>query len=141
MSLQAYLGNLFQNGQFLLRFLRRFYFKEIVLEGCKLDPKLRGVEKSVEKSPIGIASVRDAIRNHARRVLVDSVLQRVTHPLNAELRKRASKRLFHGDSAPFFSLVGVSLASGGGLLTKDDESEGICREVRVSNVSLSLMDC
>ncbi|KAL0277022.1 UNVERIFIED_CONTAM: hypothetical protein PYX00_004451 [Menopon gallinae] len=130
MSLQAYLGNLFHNGQFLLRYLRRLYFKDIVLEVPKLDPVVRGVGTSVEKSPLGVTSVKDAIQYHARRVLIDNVLQRVTHPLNADLRKRASRRLFHGDSAPFFSLVGVSLASGGGLLTKDDESEGICREVR-----------
>jgi hypothetical protein len=35
-----------------------------------------------------------------------------------------------GDSLPFFSLVGCSLASGNGLLTKEDELEGICWEIR-----------
>lgn len=38
-------------------------------------------------------------------------------------------RLMYGDSAPFFSLIGVSLATGG-ILTKDDELEGVCWEIR-----------
>lgn len=37
-----------------------------------------------------------------------------------------------GDSTPFFALVGVSLASGDGMLTKDDELEAVCWEIRVS---------
>lgn len=39
--------------------------------------------------------------------------------------------MLFGDSGPFFALVGVSLASGTGILTKDDELEGICLEIRV----------
>lgn len=41
-------------------------------------------------------------------------------------------RFFYGDSVPFFALVGVSLASGTGILTKEDELEGVCWEIRVS---------
>lgn len=41
-------------------------------------------------------------------------------------------RYHYGDSSPFFALVGVGLASGNGLLTKDDELEGVCYEIRVS---------
>lgn len=39
-------------------------------------------------------------------------------------------RFFNGDSAPFFALVGVSLATGTGILTRDDELEGVCYEIR-----------
>lgn len=35
----------------------------------------------------------------------------------------------YGDSAPFLSLIGVSLATGG-ILTKEDELEGVCWEIR-----------
>lgn len=42
-------------------------------------------------------------------------------------------RMLFGDSGPFFALVGVSLASGTGILTKDDELEGVCLEIRVRN--------
>lgn len=66
----------------------------------------------------------------ARRLFVDNVLNRVTHPYSAELRSQAAKRLMFGDSAPFFALVGVSLASGDGMLTKDDELEAVCWEIR-----------
>lgn len=40
-------------------------------------------------------------------------------------------RFSFGDSTPFFALVGVSLASGSGVLTKNDELEGVCGEIRV----------
>lgn len=46
------------------------------------------------------------------------------------MREQATKKFLYGDSTPFFALVGVSLASGSGLLTKDDELEGVCYEIR-----------
>ncbi|XP_058790551.1 serine/threonine-protein kinase Pink1, mitochondrial [Phymastichus coffea] len=67
----------------------------------------------------------------ARRLFVDNVLKRVTNTSAADLRRRAASRLlFGGDSAPFFALVGISLASGTGILTKEDELEGVCWEIR-----------
>lgn len=68
--------------------------------------------------------------SQARRLFVDNVLNRVTNPFSAELRQQAAKRLMFGDSTPFFALVGVSLASGDGMLTKDDELEAVCWEIR-----------
>lgn len=41
-------------------------------------------------------------------------------------------RFLCGDSTPLFALIGVCLASGTGILTKDDELEGVCWEIRVS---------
>lgn len=41
-------------------------------------------------------------------------------------------RFLFGDSAPLFALIGICLASGTGILTKDDELEGVCWEIRVS---------
>ncbi|KYQ56678.1 Serine/threonine-protein kinase PINK1, mitochondrial [Trachymyrmex zeteki] len=67
---------------------------------------------------------------HARRIFVDNILKRVTNSLAADLRRRTASRLVFGDSAPFFALVGISLASGTGILTKDDELEGVCWEIR-----------
>jgi len=75
---------------------------------------------------------------HARRIFVDNILKRVTNSLAADLRRRTASRLVFGDSAPFFALVGISLASGTGILTKDDELEGVCWEIRVSS---NLMNC
>jgi len=45
----------------------------------------------------------------------------------ADLRRK----LLFGDSRPFFALVGVSLASGAGIITKDDQLEAVCWEIRV----------
>lgn len=72
----------------------------------------------------------------ARRLFVDNILKRVTNSLAADLRRKAASRLLFGDSAPFFALVGVSLASGSGILTRDDELEGVCWEIRVNNYNI-----
>lgn len=47
--------------------------------------------------------------------------------------------MLFGDSGPFFALVGVSLASGTGIITKDDELEGICLEIRVRINTLTVL--
>lgn len=70
------------------------------------------------------------LRNLGRRLFVDNVLNRVTNPYSAELRSRARKSMLDGNAAPFFSLIGVSLASGDGMLTKNDEIEAVCWEIR-----------
>lgn len=137
MSLQSFAKNLLQNGRFIYRYLRKSYFKEVIVDVPTLKLNPRGVEKTAERGQSvfssSLHSVKNIVQNHARKILIDNVLQRVTHTLNADLRKRATKKLFYGNSAPFFALVGVGLASGNGLLTKDDELEAICWEVRVSN--------
>lgn len=69
---------------------------------------------------------------NARRLFIDNILSRVTNPLSSEIRADVTKKYCFGDSTPFFALVGVSLASGNGILTKDDELEGVCMEIRVS---------
>ncbi|XP_052901630.1 serine/threonine-protein kinase Pink1, mitochondrial [Anopheles moucheti] len=68
--------------------------------------------------------------NQARRLFIDNVLNRVTNPYSVDLRLQATKKLLYGDSTPFFALVGVSLASGDGVLTKNDELEAVCWEIR-----------
>lgn len=75
----------------------------------------------------------------ARRALIGNVLRRVTNTQAANLRRRAAKYLTaDGNPASFLALVGVSLASGTGIMTKEDEIEGVCREIRqaVSKTSL-----
>ena len=66
----------------------------------------------------------------ARNLFVQNVLRRVTHRNARELRKRTAQELLSGNSAPFLALVGISLASGNGVLTKEDEIECVCKEVR-----------
>lgn len=126
MSLQSLVKRLVHNGKTIYRYVQRSFYKDIVFDSTKLHVNPIGVTRAA--SPSGFATV---IHSHARKLLVQNVLQRVTHTFNADLRKRATKRLFLGDSAPFFALVGVGLASNSGLLTKDDELEGICWEIRV----------
>jgi PTEN induced putative kinase 1 len=135
MSLRAAAHRLLQNGRILLRQFKLQKHSKDVVDGVKLNGLPWGAE--VQSST---TAVQSAVRNvgfqvhaHARRLFVDNVLRRVTNSLSADLRRRATKRLLFGDSAPFFALVGVSLASGTGILTKDDELEGVCWEIRVSS--------
>lgn len=75
----------------------------------------------------------------ARKFLIDSVLKRITNSQAASLRRRAVQQLTsQGNSAPFLALVGVSLASGSGIITKEDEIEQLCFEIKqaVSKTSL-----
>ena len=48
----------------------------------------------------------------------------------AYLRRRAATQLSSGNPAPFFALVGISLASGSGVITKQDELDCVCAEIR-----------
>ncbi|XP_047101200.1 serine/threonine-protein kinase Pink1, mitochondrial [Schistocerca piceifrons] len=144
MSIRAAAARLLHNGRLLLRSARpnQNNRQTDVVDGFGLNilPK-RGsaAEKAVGSSspaPTGgrgasvVRNVAYKFHQHARRLFVDNVLRRVTNSQSAELRERATKRLLYGDSAPFFALVGVSLASGTGILTKDDELEGVCWEIR-----------
>lgn len=77
------------------------------------------------------STVPSAIGQAARNLFVNNVLKRLTANCNRELGKRTAQELLgRGNSAPFLALVGVSLASGSGILTKEDEIECLCKEVR-----------
>lgn len=75
--------------------------------------------------------------SHLRPVttrLVQGLVRKVSAPLWAEAKRRTTKRLVFGESAPYFALVGVTLVSGSqqGLITKEDEFEALCCNIRVS---------
>ena len=58
---------------------------------------------------------------------------------SGDLRRKAFDQLLcEGNSAPFLALLGVSLASGSGIISKELEVEQICWEIRraVSNTGL-----
>lgn len=68
----------------------------------------------------------------ARRLLLDSVLANTaSNSQAAVLRRRAVYQLSsQGNSAPFLALIGVSLASGSGIVTKEHEAQQLCTEIR-----------
>ncbi|KAK6639893.1 Serine/threonine-protein kinase Pink1, mitochondrial [Polyplax serrata] len=132
MSLLAYTNLLIQNGR-IFRLYQKTNIRKYIRKIFKLDLKSTASEPSVDRRIFlnsGLSSVKNVVQFHARKLLINNVLQRVTPTLNNDLRRKATRRLFYGDSAPLFALIGVSLASGNGLLTKDDELEGICWEIR-----------
>ncbi|KYM75429.1 Serine/threonine-protein kinase PINK1, mitochondrial [Atta colombica] len=138
MSMRTVIHRLVQNGRIALRSLRnneRFHSRRYT---DKHFDKIHGaqIDKSQNSGLCQTGNVWNTRRHlgylgtHARRIFVDNILKRVTNSLAADLRRRTASRLVFGDSAPFFALVGISLASGTGILTKDDELEGVCWEIR-----------
>ena len=77
----------------------------------------------------------------ARRTILDGVLKRVTNSQAAELRRRAFDQLTSSNnSAPFLALLGVSLASGSGIISKEDEIESIIQEIRQAVGKTNLLE-
>ncbi|KAI4465831.1 serine/threonine protein kinase [Holotrichia oblita] len=136
MSVRALGTRLFRHGQAYVRHICRRDFNSSTVEKINAVQQLSAAQGPVQNTP-RIIPRNFALRNvglqvglHARRILIDNVLNRVTNSLAAELRKKTARRILFGDSAPFFALVGVSLASGTGILTKEEELEGVCWEIR-----------
>lgn len=128
MSIRLLQGFL-RNGRNLLFADRRFHYQFRAVQKIAF-------KKSVKQESI-LADIHanqfkdnNKFAKFSRRLLVDNVLSRVTSPKSSALRTEATKRFAFGDSLPFFSLVGCSLASGNGFITKEDELESICCEIR-----------
>ncbi|CAO1377164.1 unnamed protein product [Diamesa hyperborea] len=131
MSIRLFASRAIRHGRFLVQ------------NYCKRDINTNILENKVGNKQLTAKSLQQlahevAFKNnnllrfgsHARRLFVDNILSRVTNPVSSVLRGEASKKFSFGDSTPFFALVGVSLASGSGVLTKDEELEGVCWEIR-----------
>ncbi|CAH0557225.1 unnamed protein product [Brassicogethes aeneus] len=136
MSVRALGTRLFKHGAAYVRHICRRD-----LNTAKIADKINAVSQapsaSAQVSNALVVPRKFALRNvgvqiglQARRILIDNVLNRVTNSLAQELKKKAARRILYGDSGPFFALVGVSLASGTGILTREDELEGVCWEIR-----------
>uniref|UniRef100_A0A6P7GSH9 non-specific serine/threonine protein kinase n=1 Tax=Diabrotica virgifera virgifera TaxID=50390 RepID=A0A6P7GSH9_DIAVI len=136
MSLRALGSRLFKHGSVLIRNTRNkreFNTKTIadkINAAASHTPPSNFTSSQVVPRSFALRNVGVQIGLQARRILIDNVLNRVTNSLAADLRKRAARRILFGDSGPFFALVGVSLASGTGILTKEEELEGVCWEIR-----------
>ncbi|KAJ8668126.1 hypothetical protein QAD02_009789 [Eretmocerus hayati] len=137
MSIRTIAQRVLQDGRLLLRSIRNpeHFYSNTKNHSNKIY--VARVGESQGCAPRGTGDAASAqghlgfLGAQARRLFVDNVLKRVTNTLAADLRRRAASRLlFAGDSAPFFALVGISLASGTGILTKEDELEGVCWEIR-----------
>ncbi|KAJ8918338.1 hypothetical protein NQ315_008031 [Exocentrus adspersus] len=137
MSIRALGTRLFKHGTIFIRHIRKRDLNTSII-----TDKINAVQQATSSQPakafnnhvtprsFGLRTVGIQIGLQARKILIDNVLNRVTNSLAADLRKRAARRILYGDSGPFFALVGVSLASGTGILTKEEELEGVCWEIR-----------
>ncbi|KAK5646259.1 hypothetical protein RI129_004723 [Pyrocoelia pectoralis] len=138
MSIRAISTCLFRHGQTIVRNIcRRNYNQNSRNIGDKINVRQAASPTSGQLSNTAIVPRNFALRNvglqfsiHARRIFVDNVLNRVTNSLASQLRKKAARGILFGNSAPFLAFVGVSLASGTGIITKEEELEGVCWEIR-----------
>lgn len=134
MSLRLTVNVFYRNGTALLRFSRT--------NNVGLLVRTRVAPRTVHTQALNTAvSNRSPSSsgwqnrwNVARRAFIDNLLNRVTNSLSADLRRRTARQLMFGNSRPFFALVGISLASGNGMLTRDNHLEGVCWEIRVSTL-------
>ncbi|XP_071581475.1 serine/threonine-protein kinase Pink1, mitochondrial [Temnothorax nylanderi] len=145
MSIRKAVHRLVQNGRVILRSLQnneRFHLRGYTHNLDKIHVAQTGKLQNSDLLCQNTGNIWSTRRHlgylgtHARRIFVDNILKRVTNSLAADLRRRTASRLVFGDSAPFFALVGISLASGTGILTKDDELEGVCWEIREAVLKL-----
>ncbi|XP_018567039.1 serine/threonine-protein kinase PINK1, mitochondrial [Anoplophora glabripennis] len=135
MSIRALGTRLFKHGTSVIRHIRKRNLNTTIIAdkinvAQQVAPQPQALKNNLAPRGFGLRTVGVQIGLQARKILIDNVLNRVTNSLAADLRKRAARRILYGDSGPFFALVGVSLASGTGLLTKEDELEGVCWEIR-----------
>uniref|UniRef100_A0A0A9X0X9 non-specific serine/threonine protein kinase n=3 Tax=Lygus hesperus TaxID=30085 RepID=A0A0A9X0X9_LYGHE len=95
-------------------------------------PKHQIVAKAFGEGDVraGVSRVQQGF-DTARRIFASTLLSRVTTNVSAELRNRTTRQLLFGNSTPFFAFVGLSLATGS-IITKEDELEGLCLEIRSS---------
>lgn len=134
MSVRLTVSVFYRNGTALLRFKRTNDIRLLV----RTEVAPRSVHtQALNPSASHHSSPTSGWQNRwnvARRAFVDNLLSRVTNSLSADLRRRTARHLMYGNSRPFFALVGVSLASGNGMLTNENQLEGVCWEIRVSTL-------
>lgn len=134
MSFRLLTTRLYKHGRLLVQnYLKRDIHISNVWTGPADSAKVNKINETL-RHDLRINEFRNnsflRFGNQARRLFIDNVLNRVTNPYSVDLRLQATKKLLYGDSTPFFALVGVSLASGNGVLTKNDELEAVCWEIR-----------
>merc|ERR1711899_168321 len=68
-----------------------------------------------------------------RQAFQNAFLKRTNANTQAAVwRRKTAKQLLSGNASPFLALVGLTLASGPGIVTKQDELEFVCKEIQKS---------
>lgn len=106
------------------------YYRDFMIGKSHARPQQRQPPQAVRPSSVS-GKPFSYIGSQARRLFLDNILRRVTNTLASDLSRRAAQQLFCGNSQPFFALVGVSLASGTGIITQQNAFEAVCSEIRV----------
>lgn len=119
------------------RFQQRYYVGTNLNGALKVNINSRvantvvGPKRTAPRPKQTVSKSIQSTYEYARRNLVNNILRGVTNSLAADLRRQSVRQLFNGNPSQFFALVGVSLASDTGIVTKAHEFEGVCWEIRV----------
>lgn len=72
-----------------------------------------------------------------KRYLVERLVRWCSTSTAAEIRRNAVKKLAYGgrNSVPYLGFVGINLISGHGMVTKQDELERLCEDIRCCAVA------
>ena len=75
----------------------------------------------------------ERVVNGFRNIFQSAFFKRANTSVRAAIyRRKTVKDLLGGNATPFLALVGVTLASGPGIVTKQDELDFVCREIQRS---------
>ncbi|KAG5682147.1 hypothetical protein PVAND_011520 [Polypedilum vanderplanki] len=120
-----FLHRIIRNGKSLLFRDKRYLYQFRSIHQKERLPKTTNI-----LAETNFAKEQHSFIKFSRRLFIDNVLNRVTSPKSSSLVANATKKLAYGDSLPFLSLIACNLATGNGVLTKEDELEGLCWEIR-----------
>ncbi|KAK3870312.1 hypothetical protein Pcinc_024466 [Petrolisthes cinctipes] len=130
-SVRAVLERVVQHGRRALQQTHQHTHRYHKLSKCGSEGAGRRVAENGARQSV-TSSLVPAVDSSVVTRFVQGFVRKVSAPLWTDARRRATKRLVFGESAPFFALVGVTLVSGSqqGLVTKEDELEALCGNVR-----------
>ncbi|XP_060535534.1 serine/threonine-protein kinase Pink1, mitochondrial [Cylas formicarius] len=130
-----YIGNkLFKHGTALLRQIckREAHSTTIankVGASSQASSPPTQLQKQIVSKNYVLRNVGIQITQQARKLLVENA-QKITNTFAADVRRRATQRILYGTSGPVLGLVGIAFASGTSILSKEEELEGVCWEIR-----------
>ena len=90
-------------------------------------------QTSVAQGSINNLQQASRVFGEIRQAFQNTFLKRTNANTQAAIwRRKTAKQLLSGNASPFLALVGVTLASGPGIVTKQDELEFVCKEIQKS---------
>uniref|UniRef100_A0A4D5R956 non-specific serine/threonine protein kinase n=1 Tax=Scolopendra viridis TaxID=118503 RepID=A0A4D5R956_SCOVI len=113
------------HGRKILQNIREKYTSSNVIHNIKGDITANVRDK-------GLLNATESKQKYKNQYFLNHVLKWVTNSTAAEIRRNAAKKIIYGgrNAVPYLGFVGINLISGQGLVTKEDEIERVCEDIR-----------